>query len=320
MTQTPSFSPDLFSPDAISEETRASNENIAKLMAAAPATNEREPAEIRKAREEGGGALGPLVILDEAKERVIPGRDGEITLRIIEPEGECQGVYFHIHGGGWVLGRAHNGDVRNKHISSTHGLTTVSVDYRLAPEDPYPAGPNDCEDTAVWLIENAASEFGSNRLLIGGESAGGHLAAVTALRMRDDHGYTGFLGANLVYGVFDLRPSPSSRNWGEKNLILNTAIMAWFTDHFVPEELRSDHDVSPVAARLHDMPPAIFTVGTMDPLLDDTLFMHARWAAAGNPATLSIAPGGIHGFNALPITIAKEANARIDAFLADCLQ
>ena len=260
-----------------------------------------------------------LLFWDEAKVRTIPGRDGDITIRIIEPEAESRGVYLHIHGGGWVLGRAHHSDVRNKHISSTHGLTTVSVDYRLAPEHPYPAGPDDCEDAAAWVVENASAEFGSDRILIGGESAGGHLAAVTALRMRDNHGYTGFFGANLVYGVYDLRLSPSSRNWGEENLMLNTPIMEWFTDHFVSRDLRDDHDVSPVVARLHDMPPAIFTVGTMDPLLDDTMFMHGRWIAAGNSAELSIAPGGLHGFNAMPIEIARQANERIDSFIAGCL-
>jgi acetyl esterase/lipase len=101
-------------------------------------------------------------------------------------------VYLHIHGGGFMLGRAYQYDEMMAAIAGACQVATVSVDYRLAPEDPYPAGPDDCETAAVWLAENAASEFGTDRLIIGGESAGANLSAVTLLRMRDRHGFSGF--------------------------------------------------------------------------------------------------------------------------------
>jgi acetyl esterase/lipase len=92
-------------------------------------------------------------------------------------------------------------------------LAVASVDYRLAPEHPFPAGPDDCEAAACWLVEHAQREFGTSRLLIGGESAGGHLSALTLLRMRDRHGAAdAFCGANLVFGAFDLGMTPSQRN------------------------------------------------------------------------------------------------------------
>ena len=120
---------------------------------------------------------------------------------------------------------------------------------------------------------------------IGGDSAGGHLSAVTLLRLRDRHAITGaFAAANLIYGAFDLSMTPSQRLWGERNLILSTPILHYFGDMFLPglgDEARRDPDISPLYAALHDMPPALFTVGTMDPLLDDSLFMHARWLASG---------------------------------------
>ena len=147
----------------------------------------------------------------------------------------------------------------------------VSVGYRLARH--YPAGPDDCEAAAVWLVENARREFASDRLAIGGESAGAHLCAVTLVRLRDRHGATPFCGANLVYGIYDLTFTPTVRNWGERILVLSTPVIEWFSNHFVPDvSKRGAPDVSPLYADLRRLPPALFTIGTLDPLLDDSLF------------------------------------------------
>ena len=107
-----------------------------------------------------------------------------------------RGVYLHLHGGGWVLGGADMQDPMLERIADNTGQAVVAVEYRLAPEHTYPAGLDDCEAAAVWVVQNANKEFGTDVLTIGGESAGGHLTAVTILRMRDRHGYTGFRGAN----------------------------------------------------------------------------------------------------------------------------
>jgi acetyl esterase len=158
------------------------------------------------------------------------------------------------------------------------------LEYRLAPEDPYPAGPDDCEDAAAWLVKNAKQEFGADALTIGGESAGGHLAAVTVLRMRDNHGYTGFRGANLVYGAFDLSMTPSQRAFGNTRLVLRTIDMQQFYNAFLPVQTeRRVPDISPLYADLSGLCPALFTVGTRDALLDDTLFMHARGGTGDLP-------------------------------------
>ena len=195
----------------------------------------------------------------------------------------------------------------------------ISVDYRLAPEHPFPAGPDDCEAAALWLRDHAAEEFGAERLTIGGGSAGGHLAAATLLRLRDRFGETGFLAADLIFGVYDLGMTPSQRHATESPVI-PTATMAWFYDHFVPDaSRRRDPDVSPLYADLRDLPPALFTVGTLDPLLDDTLFMAQRWSAAGNDTELAVYPGGLHGFVGQPIAIAAEARQRSAPFLANAI-
>jgi len=259
------FGPELFRESAIDPDTAALNAAMIALMTPLPNWWNTSAAVAREGRRLGRGPFPPYVLSPRARTIVIEGRDGnEIPLRVIAPIHAPRGVYLHCHGGGWVLGSADMSDPMLERIADNTGLAVVSVEYRLAPEHPYPAGPDDCESAAAWLVANMKREFGCEALTIGGESAGGHLAAVTVLRMRDRYGYTGFRGANLVYGAFDL---------------------------------------------------ALFTVGTRDALLDDTLFMHARWVAAGNESELAIYPGGAHGFTLFPNGLADKAAERMDGFL-----
>ncbi len=314
MTDLPRIDPTLFGVDAIDAETAAFNAELEKLLASLPPLWESDPVEARRAREEGRSAFGPLQLSERAETRTIAGPGGDLGLRLFVPS-EPRGVYLHLHGGGWVLGGAHHQDPRLELLADTCEVAVVSVDYRLAPEHPYPAAPDDCEAAAVWLKEHALEEFGTDTLLIGGESAGAHLAAVTLLRLRDRHDDVGFVGANLVYGVYDLRLTPSARRWGDRSLVLDTPTMRWFIDHFVAPDLRDDPDVSPLLADLRGLPPALFTVGTEDPLLDDTLFMAARWTAAGNQAISAVYPGGAHAFDAFPTDLGRSALLRMHAFI-----
>jgi acetyl esterase len=110
--------------------------------------------------------------------------------------------------------------------------------------------------------------------------------------------------------------TPSMRNWGNKALILSTPIVKKLRDYFLPKGIdQVDPTVSPLYADLKNMPPALFTIGTMDPLLDDSLFMYARWLSAGNEADLLIYPGGIHGFITMPTSQAEEARKEVLKFL-----
>ncbi len=315
-----SFDPSVFGEDAVSEETRGFVAASVAMREGAPSLQNMDLGELRRLMDEGGGAFPVPEPVERAEDREVPGMGEGATVRIIRPEGhEPAGVYLDIHGGGWVIGRARMSDQANLALVEQFGLATVSVDYRLAPEHPYPAGPDDCEAAAVWLVEQAAAEFGTERLLIGGGSAGAHLAAVTLLRMRDRHGYTGFLGANLVYGVYDLSMTPSQRlGVGPEGGLARDAIEAFY-GMFIPGVDTTDADVSPLNASLHDLPPALFTVGTYDPLLDDSLFMHARWLAAGNESELAVYAGGPHGFDAAPIPIGRQATERAQAFIGERL-
>jgi len=301
--------------DELIAETRAFNENLEQLIAALPALHTVPPEQTRRARRESGGIFAPPVYLPEAWWERIPGRGGEIPLRIVEPAAKSRGAYLHIHGGGWTLGAADLQDPTLKAAANATGLTIVSVDYRLAPEHPYPAAPDDCEDAAVWLLDRFAG-----RLVIGGESAGAHLAVVTLLRLRERHRIDvreRFSAANLSFGVYDLTGTPSRHLWGDRELVLSSRSMSWFVENFVPgfsEGQRRHPDVSPLYADLRGLPPALFTCGTLDPLLDDTLFMEARWRAAGNETTLSIVPEAVHGFLAFEIEIARRSREQQHAF------
>jgi len=314
------FDPRLFTEDAISAETKGINDLIINAMKELPEWWDIGVATFREQRARGEGAFPLAPKSPRAREIEIDGKGTKVKLRIIAPEGSPRGVYLHIHGGGWVLGGADQQDPMLERIADRAGLACVSVEYRLAPENPYPAGPDDCEAAAVWLAKNAKAEFGTDALVIGGESAGGHLSAVTLLRMRDRHGFTGFRGANLVFGAFDMSMTPSQRAFGDERLILRTIDIEKFGDAFLPPHIdRRDPDVSPLYARLHDMPPALFSIGTRDALIDDSLFMHARWIAAGNKAELAVYPGGAHGFIAFPGALAAAANERIDEFLKNAV-
>jgi acetyl esterase/lipase len=131
-----------------------------------------------------------------------------------------------------------------------------------------------------------------------------------------------FRAANLGFGVYDLSLTPSSRSWGERSLILTTPAMHWFGRCFAGdrdlEELRAP-DLSPLYADLSDLPAALFTVGDKDPLLDDSLFMAARWRAAGNEAELDIWPESAHGFTAFPLALARAANEAQYEFLRSAI-
>ena len=306
--------------DAVIAETRAFNEDIALRLAQMPEAHTLPPEVVRQARRDGNSIFPPLEFLPQAREITAPARSGEIRLRILAPAAEATGIYVHFHGGGWVLGECDEQDVRLASLAEATGLCAVSVGYRLAPEHPYPAAPDDCEDVALWLLEHGARELGTPQLFaIGGESAGAHLSVTTLLRLRDRHGITGaFRAANLVYGGYDLSMTPSQRNWGDRSYILSTPSMRWFRRCYGgdrgPEEMR-DPDISPLYAELHDLPPALFSVGALDPLLDDSLFMSARWRAAGNEAELRVWPECIHGFLAFPLRLAALANEAQYEFL-----
>ncbi|WP_337188070.1 alpha/beta hydrolase [Phenylobacterium sp.] len=308
----PGGSPDdPFRPEAISAETRAVNAALAaKLAAVVPPA---DVAAMRAAYAAGHLSLPVSPRSPRARTLAIPGPAGDIGLRILAPE-RPRGAYLHLHGGGWTAGTNDMWDGPLELIGREAGLVAVSVDYRLAPEAPFPAGLDDAFAAAQWLVQRAEAEFGAAWLAIGGESAGAHLAASTLVRMRDAGVGGAYRAANLMYGCYDLSLTPSMRRARDTLILDRARVEALVAGVAGPFDLR-DPAISPLYADLSGLPTALFSVGTLDPLIDDSLFMHARWRAAGNAAELAVFPGGVHGFHMLEGQLAQAANAGVARFL-----
>jgi acetyl esterase len=301
------FDPATYRDEAIAPATRAFNATFTENY-------QKQPKMYEPGGERPVGPPPPKS--PRGVDRTIKAKDGrEIGIRVVAPDNP-KGVYLHIHGGGLVFGAADAQDPMYERIIGNTGLACVSVEYRLAPANPYPAAWDDCEAAALWLAKNAKSEFGTDRVTIGGESAGATLAVPTLVRMRDRHGFTGWRAANLSYGNFDTTMTPSQTYVGEACGFLGPRDINWCSDQYAPDKKeRRNPDMSALYANLKDMPPALFTCGTLDAFLDDSMFVYSRWISSGNYAELAVYPGGLHAFNMFPIPIADEANARIDAFL-----
>lgn len=253
---------------------------------------------------------GPT-ILPSGTPTSIPSRDPgrEIPCRIFKPErGPPKGIFYHIHGGGWVLFSESHQDPLLKFLADTMHVTVISIGYRLAPENPYPAGPNDCLDVAQWLVDNDKSAFGAELLFIGGESAGAHLSVATCFKLIETRPNFAFRALVLNYGAFDLTMSMPQIRRFDVPLVLTRDEMAKYVEAFTPGmtiEQRRDPAVSPLFADLPGLarrtrsgrlPPCFFSIGTMDLLLDDSMSMAMRWLMGGAEAVLKVYPGAPHGF------------------------
>ena len=258
-------------------------------------------------------ARNPPEVTDRFTDLGIDGPHGPIRLRVHVPDGPLRGVVLDWHGGGFFLGSPEMDDVFNLRHAAATGCVTVAATYRMGPESPYPAGPDDAEATALWLLEHAVAEWGVPFNVVMGSSAGANIAAVTLQRLRDRHdALGGIVAANLVYGVYDLTGTPSQHRLG----------IPTFRDLYLPtieRRDRDDPDISPLYGDLASMPPALFTVGTADYLFDDSLFMAARWHAAGSPARVAVYPACPHGFNAYPAELARRANETMDRWVSERL-
>ena len=314
--------PALLHPSSITPEIHQRNAQIAKAMAALPEWWVIGPPAFRKNQREGAGVFPPVIFSERATTRTIESEAGPLRLREFLPStGKPRGVYLHLHGGGWVIGGADMQDSMLLTLADHAQVAVLSVHYRLAPEHRYPAAPDDCETAALWLLDHCAAIYGAEQLIIGGESAGSHLSAVTLLRLRQRLGFCPFSGANFNFGLFDMTLTPSARAFGDERLFLRTIDMLQFRDAFLPGEhdLR-DPDISPLYGDLQNLCPALFTIGTRDALLDDSLFMHARWLAAGNTGQLDVYPGAPHAFFRLADAHTQSAMTQQIQFICSLLK
>ncbi|KIW19922.1 hypothetical protein PV08_00497 [Exophiala spinifera] len=304
---------------AISAKTNALNEMLMDIMSTGPKWYEVGAPKYREMRAAGETPLPKSVYLDSAEDFAIPSRDAgrDIPCRILRPQNgkDIRAVFLHIHGGGWVLGDEKSQDSNLQDRANRTGVLALSVGYRLAPEHPFPAGPNDCYDVAEWLVDNATSKFGAPLGFVGGESAGAHLSMLVALHLMQHsaprYAEFRFKGLLLHFGCYSMVWTPGVYHFQKRQpLVLDKDLMDAFRDAFLPgtsESERMHPSISPLYANLEllrgKLPAALYTCGTEDCLLDDTMFMSTKWLMAGGEAIVKIIPGAPHGYLAFPRSV-----------------
>ncbi len=232
--------------------------------------------------------------------RVVPGPGGELPVRIYRPEGlGPHPILMFFHGGGFVLGSLDTAESVCRALSARSGSVVVSVDYRLAPEHKFPAAVDDCLAATRWAAAQAAAIGGdASRLAVSGDSAGGNLAAVVALRCRDEGGPP-LRGQLLIYPITDhYSAGMASYEANAEGYFLTKAGMQWFLDHYLDgaEDAAHPHLAPLRAEDLGGLPPAFVITAEFDPLRDEGDRYAERLRAAGVETVHRPCPGMIHGF------------------------
>lgn len=266
---------------------------------ASPSPEQVGPAEARRQLMESARLLGPFPELASIEDRVIPGPAGPLPIRIYRPIHSTTpvGVAVYFHGGGWVIGNIETHDGYCRELALASGAIVVMVDYRLAPEHPYPAALDDCYATTCWVAEHAAT-FGGDpqHLAVVGDSAGGNLAAAVCLAARD-RGGPRLAFQLLIYPVTDAGCETPSYHENAEGYYLTRDAMLWFWQQYVPHAPDRQHPLaSPLRGDLRGLPPALVLTAEYDPLRDEGEDYAARLSIAGVPTRLIRYPGMIHGF------------------------
>jgi acetyl esterase len=261
---------------------------------------------------------GPERPLHNVIDRTVPGTAGPIAIRVYTPvpAGRMPGLVF-FHGGGFVLGTLESSDRPCRELAHLAGRVVVSVDYRLAPEHPFPAAVDDAYAATTYVVEHAKElAIDPNQLAIGGESAGANLAAVTALRSRQ-RGGPALSFQLLIYPQVDFADdSPSMREFGAGHFI-TSELLTYFEGHYLQSRQNRLHlDASPLNADLHGLPPAFVITAECDPLRDQGEAYAQKLSQAGVPVTLKRYEGMIHPFFSLAGIIDDGKIAIADAAAA----
>jgi acetyl esterase len=241
--------------------------------------------------------------LEKVQPIAIPSPAGPIPARIYTPKNlrKADGLapcLVFFHGGGWVIGDLDSHDVVCRKLADEGELIVVSVDYRLAPEHKFPAAVDDAIAATRWIAEHAKQHgIDASRLMVGGDSAGGNLAAVVAIAARDGNG-PDIAGQVLIYPAIDFAMTHPSHREPETSILLTHSVILWFRDHYL-NGVADVHDwrASPARAKtLIGLPPAYVLTAGADPLRDEGEEYARRLTEAGVPVTYRHFPGQFHGF------------------------
>ncbi|KQS04757.1 lipase [Sphingomonas sp. Leaf357] len=256
----------------------------------------------------------PVGVLGTRLDLSIPGPAGDITATLFDPRASREpgpAVAF-FHGGGFVIGNVETHASFCAEMARSLDLSVISVDYRLAPEAPWPAAPDDCEAAARWIAESPA-DLGRavTSLIVAGDSAGGNLAIVTAMALRDAPAKVPVIAQLPFYPAADMsREFPSFSEFSD-GYLLTRAGMEWFNQAYLAE---LEHvRASPLQGSVAGLPPAVVVTASLDPIRDQGRAYAAALAEAGVPVVFREAKGNIHGFitlrQAIPSSVGDVAGA-----------
>jgi acetyl esterase len=265
-------------------------------------TVEQARAEDLAAIRSAGGDPEPV---HQVADRTIPGPGGELPIRIYRPDADGPlPTLVYFFGGGWTLGSVDTSDGICRSLTNATGCMVVTVGYRLAPEHRFPAAVHDCFAAVEWIATHG-DEIGADpaRLAVGGDSAGGNLAAAVTLLARDKG--PGLVGQVLVYPNTDYGADGGSMVDNADPALFNRTSVAWYWGHYLADESDGvDPLASPLrAATLTGLPPALVITAEFDPLRDQGEEYAARLAAEGVPVELTRYDGMVHGFFAMAGTL-----------------
>jgi acetyl esterase len=278
-----------------------------------PKIHEIDPVQARALTSAMAGVAEPPVgELAVKRDVIMPGPAGDIALRLYDPRSEREPgpVIVFFHGGGWVLGDLNGYDSACAEIARTLDLPLVSVDYRLAPEAPWPAAPDDCEAAARW-VASAPEALGLSPtgIVLAGDSAGGTLTIVTAIALREKAAPLPVIAHWAIYPAADMITHYPSYKALSSGYMLTEEAMTWFNSHYRPDV--NDWRGSPMVADLAGLPPAVVTTASLDPIRDQGRAYAAKLIEAGVPVSFREARGNIHGFlnlrRAIPSSVADVA-------------
>ncbi len=260
------------------------------------------PAQAKEVFRRGRLATQPdLPQVDRVKEYDAPGPHGPVPVRVYRGAGTADAgplpVHVYYHGGGWVLGDLDSHDWVCRRIANAGQCAVVSVDYRMAPEHVFPAAYDDSLAALQWTVANADRlRFDAKKVSVGGDSAGGNLAAAVAIACRDDAGPQ-LCAQILVYPAVDLSMSGDYYGRFTKDLILTDDTMRWFIDLYIPAvDQRKDRRASPLAASLANLPQTLVILAGFDPLCAEGEIYAEKLKSLGCDVTVRRYPGQLHGF------------------------
>ncbi len=286
--------------------------------AGAPAVSEQSPEEARAGYALLAEVAGPPEEPVPTEDRTVPGPGGAVPVRIYRPTADAPlPVVVYFHGGGWVIGDIVSHDTACHRLAAGVPAVVISVDYRRAPEHPFPAAVDDCTAVTAWVAEHAAG-LGADaaRLAVAGDSAGGNLATVVARRARDAGGPT-IAFQLLIYPATDMTRSLPSHVENGAGYLLDTDTMTWFIHHYLGGADPRQPDASPLfVPDLTGLPPALVVTAGFDPLRDEGEAYAERLREAGVAATTSRYDGMIHGFYGLDRIIDAAGTATAETVSA----